>query len=148
VRLIGQVRSVRSEMNVPPSKPSPVLLQGASAEAMGRVGRWMDAIRRLARASDVSVLTGDVPKESAQAVLDEITIVLPLQGLIDVAAERTRLSKERDKLIVDAKKTRQKLENADFVSRAKEEVVAENRERLATAESEVARLQAALDRLG
>jgi valyl-tRNA synthetase len=148
VRLIGQVRSVRAEMNVPPSKPSPVLLQGASEEAMGRVGRWMDAIRRLARASDVSLLIGDVPKESAQAVLDEITIVLPLQGLIDVAAERTRLSKDRDKLIVDAKKTKQKLDNADFVSRAKEEVVAENRERLATAESEVARLQAALDRLG
>ncbi len=147
VRLIGQVRSVRAEMNVPPSKPSPVLLQGASDEAMGRVGRWMDAIRRLARASDVSVLTGDVPKGSALAVLDEITIVLPLEGLIDIAAERARLSKERDKLIVDAKKTRQKLDNADFVSRAKEEVVAENRERLATADSEIARLQAALDRL-
>ena len=147
VRLIGQVRSVRAEMNVPPSKPSPVLLQGASDEAMGRVGRWKDAIRRLARASDVSVLTGDVPKGSALAVLDEITIVLPLEGLIDIAAERTRLSKERDKLILDAKKTKQKLDNADFVSRAKEEVVAENRERLATADSEIARLQAALDRL-
>ena len=148
VRLIGQVRSVRAEMNVPPSKPSPVLLQDASDEAMGRVGRWMEAIRRLARASDVSVLKGDVPKESAQAVLDEITIVLPLAGLIDIAAERARLSKDRDKLIVDAKKTRQKLDNADFVSRAKEEVVAENRERLAAAESEIARLQAALERLG
>ena len=148
VRLIGQVRSVRAEMNVPPSKPSPVLLQGASDVAMGRVGRWMDAIRRLARASDVSVLTGEVPKGSAQAVLDEITIVLPLAGLIDIAAERTRLSKDRDKLIIDAKKTSQKLDNADFVSRAKEEVVAENRERLAAAESEIARLQAALDRLG
>ena len=147
VRLIGQVRSVRAEMNVPPSKPSPVLLQGASDEAMGRAGRWMDAIRRLARASDVSVLTGDVPKGSALAVLDEITIVLPLEGLIDIVAERTRLSKERDKLILDAKKTKQKLDNADFVSRAKEEVVAENRERLATADSEIARLQAALDRL-
>jgi valyl-tRNA synthetase len=148
VRLIGQVRSVRAEMNVPPSKPSPVLLQGASEQDMGRVGRWMDAICRLARASDVSVLTGDVPKESAQAVLDDITIVLPLAGLIDIKAERTRLSKERDKLILDAKKTSQKLDNPDFISRAKEEVVAENRERLAAAESEVARLQAALDRLG
>jgi valyl-tRNA synthetase len=116
-------------------------------DAMGRVGRWMDQIRRLARASDVSVLTGDVPKGSAQAVLEEMTIVLPLEGLIDIAAERTRLSKERDKLAADAKKTGQKLANADFVSRAKEEVVAENRERLASANLEIARLQAALDRL-
>ena len=148
VRLIGQVRSVRAEMNVPPSKPSPVLLQDAPAEAMGRVDRWMDAIRRLARASEVSVLDGEIPKGSALAVLDTMTIVLPLAGLIDIDAERARLAKERDKLAADAKKTAAKLANADFVSRAKEEVVIENRERLAAAESEIARLQAALDRLG
>ena len=93
-------------MNVPPSKPSPVLLQGASAQSMGRVDRWMDAIRRLARASDVSALVGDVPKGSAQAVLDEATIVLPLEGLIDIATERARLIKERDKLLAEAKKIR------------------------------------------
>jgi valyl-tRNA synthetase len=148
VRLIGLVRSVRNEMNVPPSKPSPVLLQGASAEMLGRVDRWMEAIRRLARASEVLPMTGDMPKGCAQAVLDEITIVLPLEGLIDIAAERARLAKERDKLAADARKTLQKLDNADFVSRAPEEVVLENRERLAAAEAEVVRLQAALDRLG
>jgi valyl-tRNA synthetase len=148
VRLIGLVRSVRNEMNVPPSKPSPVLLQGATPEVLGRVDRWIEAIRRLARASDVQSLTGDVPKGSAQAVLDETTIVLPLEGIIDIAAERTRLAKDRDKLAAEAKKTSQKLSNADFVSRAPEEVVTENRERLAAAESEIARLQAALDRLG
>jgi valyl-tRNA synthetase len=88
-----------------------------------------------------------VPKGSAQAVLDEITVVLPLEGLIDIATERARLQKERDKLIAEAKKINQKLGNADFVSRAPEEVVAENRERLDAAQSEIARLQAALDRL-
>jgi valyl-tRNA synthetase len=148
VRLIGLVRSIRAEMNVPPSKPSPVLLQAASSHAMERVGRWMDAIRRLARASDVSALTGEVPKGSAQGVLDDATIVLPLEGLIDIAVERARLTKDRDKLMVEAKKLEQKLANADFVSRAPEEVVTENRERLAAAHSEIARLQAALDRLG
>jgi valyl-tRNA synthetase len=147
VRLIGLVRSVRSEMNVPPSKPSPVLLQGASAEAMGRVDRWIEAIRRLARATDVSVLSGTVPRGCAQAVLDDITIVLPLEGLIDIGVERARLAKERDRLVLDAKKTSQKLENADFVKRAPEEVVIENRDRLAAAQSEILRLQAALDRL-
>jgi valyl-tRNA synthetase len=147
VRLISLVRSVRAEMNVPPSKPSPVLLDGASTEAMGRVDRWIEAIRRLARASEVSALDGDVPKGSAQAVLDDATIVLPLEGLIDIGVESARLSKERDKLVADAKKTAQKLANADFVSRAPDEVVAENRERLEAAEAEIARLQAALNRL-
>jgi valyl-tRNA synthetase len=148
VRLIGLVRSVRTEMNVPPSKPSPVLLQGATPETLVRIDRWIDAIRRLARASEVLPLTGDVPKGSAQAVLDEITIVLPLEGLIDIDAERARLGKDIAKLTIEAKKLSQKLENADFVSRAPEEVVAENRERLDSARSEIARLQAALDRLG
>jgi valyl-tRNA synthetase len=148
VRLIGTVRSVRNEMNVPPSKVSPVLLQGAPPEMLERVDRWIEAIRRLARASEVRPLEGDVPKGSAQAVLDEATIVLPLEGLIDIAAERVRLAKERDKLAVEAKKISQKLNNADFVNRAPEEVVTENRERLEAAESEIARLQAALGRLG
>jgi valyl-tRNA synthetase len=147
VRLITLVRSVRSEMNVPPSKPSPVLLQGVSDEALGRVDRWMEAIRRLARASEIRALDGAVPKGSAQAVLDEATIVLPLEGLIDIGVERSRLTKERDKLAVEAQKVAQKLGNTDFVSRAPEEVVAENRERLVTGEAEIARLQAALDRL-
>jgi valyl-tRNA synthetase len=147
VRLIGLVRSVRNEMNVPPSKPSPVLLRDAPDGAMQRVERWMEAIRRLARASEVQLLDGDVPKGSAQAVLDETTIVLPLEGLIDLAAERARLARERDKVAADAKKTEAKLANADFVRRAPEEVVTENRERLAAAQSEMARLQAALERL-
>ena len=148
VRLIGLVRSVRTEMNVPPSKPSPLLLQGASAEMLGRVDRWNEAIRRLARASDVRLLTGEVPKGSAQAVLDEITVVLPLQDLIDISAERNRLLKDRDRLTGDASKLRQKLANADFVNRAPEPVVTENRERLEAMVFEIARLQAALDRLG
>ena len=146
-RLISLVRSVRNEMNVPPSKSSPVLLRDAPTEMLDRVGRWKDAIRRLARASDVLPLDGAVPKGSAQAVLDETTIVLPLQGLIDIQAERTRLGKDRDKLAAEAKKVGQKLSNQDFVSRAPEEVVAENRDRLYAAQSEIARLQAALDRL-
>ncbi len=135
-------------MNVPPSKPSPVLLQGVSADVLGRVDRWMEAIRRLARASEVRALVGEPPKGIAQAVLDEATIVLPLEGLIDIEAERARLLKELDRAAVEKKKAAQKLANADFVSRAPEEVVAEIRERLETAASEIARLQAALDRLG
>jgi valyl-tRNA synthetase len=148
VRLVGLVRSVRTEMNVPPSTPSPVLLQGAPAEMLGRVDRWIEAIRRLARATDVRTLRGDVPQGSAQAVLDETTVVLPLEGLIDIAAERARLTKDRDKTAVEAKKLSQKLANPDFVGRAPEEVVADNRERLEAALSEIARLQAALNRLG
>jgi valyl-tRNA synthetase len=147
VRLIGLVRSVRTEMNVPPSALAPVLLRDASPETMARAERWIDAIRRLARASEVRALDGDMPAGSAQAVLDEATVVLPLAGLIDVVAERKRLSGARDKALAEAAKVSQKLANADFVARAKPEVVEENRERLAAFQAEAARLEAALARI-
>jgi valyl-tRNA synthetase len=147
VRLIGEVRMVRSEMNVPPSQKSPLLLKDASPESLARGERWMEAIGRMARASEFGPLLGDVPRGSAQAVLGEATIVLPLAGLIDIDAERARLLREREKLVVEADKTARKLDNPDFVARAKEEVVAENRERLQAARDEIARMDAALARL-
>ena len=72
-----------------------------------------------------------MPKGAAQAVLDEATVVLPLAGLIDLAAERARLAQGTRQGRGEARKIAQKLGNADFVRRAPEEVVEENRDRLA-----------------
>ena len=96
VRLIGEVRTVRAEMNVPPSRKAPVLLKDASPATLARGERWFEAIARLARAESIAPLAGEVPHGSAQAVVDETTVVIPLAGLIDLAAERARLQKERD----------------------------------------------------
>jgi valyl-tRNA synthetase len=147
VRLIGTVRSVRTEMNVPPGTTTPILLRDASSETMARAERWIDAIRRLARATEVRSLEGALPPGSTQAVLDEATVVLPLAGVIDLAAERVRLGKDRDRAAAEAAKVVKKLENADFVQRAPEEIVAENRDRLTAFQAEVARLTAALERI-
>jgi valyl-tRNA synthetase len=148
VRLIGEVRTVRSEMNVPPSQLSSVLLKDAAPESLARGARWREAIGRMARASDFGALEGEVPKGSAQAVLDEATLILPLAGIIDLGAERTRLARERGKASGEAEKIAKKLANPDFVARAPAEVVDENRERLASFHDEVARLDAALRRIG
>ena len=149
VSLISTVRGVRAEMNVPPSVTVPLLLQGASAETLARGARWIEAIRRLARATEFRALQeGEVPKGVAQVVVGEATVLLPLAEVIDLAAERARLVKERDKAQAEATKVEAKLANADFVARAKPEVVEENRERLAAAQAEVARLEAALARIG
>ena len=147
VRLISEVRSVRTEMNVPPGTLTPILLRDAAPETLARGQRWMEAIRRLARASELKPLAGDMPKGSAQLVLDEATVVLPLAEAIDIGTERVRLTRERDKAAGEARKIGQKLDNADFVRRAPEEVVEENRERLAVTQADVARLEAALGRL-
>jgi valyl-tRNA synthetase len=95
----------------------------------------------------VRELEGDAPRNSAQIVLDEATVVLPLEGLIDLAAEKARLTRDLSKTRVEAAKVEAKLANADFVARAKPEVVEENRDRLAHFQAEIARLEAALNRL-
>ncbi|HKM62261.1 MAG TPA: valine--tRNA ligase [Acidisphaera sp.] len=147
VRFIGGIRTVRSEMNVPPSQLSPVLLRDASPETLARAGRWMEAIRRLARAESVGPLDGPLPRGSAQLVVDEATVILPLAGVIDLEAERLRLARERDKSLAEASKVARKLDNPDFVARAPEEVVNDNRERLAALRDEAGRLEQALARL-
>ncbi|HUN40678.1 MAG TPA: valine--tRNA ligase [Acetobacteraceae bacterium] len=144
VRLVSAVRSVRTAMNVPPSATVPILLRDAKPETLARAQRWIEPIRRLARGSEVSALAGDMPKGAAQAVVDEATAILPLAGTIDLDAEHARLTRERDKAVAEAAKLAKKLQNADFVSRAPDEVVAENRERLAAFQADVARLEAAL----
>ena len=148
VRLISGLRTVRSEMNVPPSLLAPVLLQGASPAMLARAAAWAEPLARMGRASEVRALDGPIPPNSAQIVLDEILVVLPLEGLIDLAAERARLNKELAKAQAEAEKVRRKLAQPDFVARAKPEVVEENRDRLTSFEADETRLKAALQRIG
>ncbi len=147
VRLVGEVRTVRSEMNVPPSVLAPVLLRDAAPETMARAARWSEVLGRMARASEVVALSGELPRHSAQIGLDEAIIVLPLEGLIDLEAERRRLKRDLARTNSDADKVRAKLAQPDFVARAKPEVVEENRQRLAGFEAEMARLAGALKRI-
>ncbi len=147
VRLVGEVRTVRSEMNVAPSILAPLLLRDASAETMARAVRWSEVIGRMARASEVRALSGEAPRNSAQMGLDEAVIVLPLEGLIDLAAERSRLTREKGKAETELKKVEAKLGQPDFIARAKPEVVEENRERLVAFKTEILRLESALKRI-
>jgi valyl-tRNA synthetase len=147
VRLITAVRGIRAEMNVAPSILVPLLLSGAAPESLARGGRWIEAIRRLARTNELRALEGPAPKGVVQLVVDEATVLLPLADVIDLGAERARLAKEQAKAEAEAEKVRAKLGNADFVARAKPEVVEENRERLVAALAEAARLAAAQARI-
>ncbi|MBK1662145.1 valine--tRNA ligase [Paracraurococcus ruber] len=147
VRLVTEVRAVRAEVNVPPSVTTPLLVRDAAPESLARAGRWIDAIRRLGRVTEIAPLAGEAPKGVAQAVVGEATVMLPLAGVIDLGAERARLAKARGVAETDARKIEAKLGNADFVARAPEEVVDENRERLEAARAEMARLDAALARI-
>jgi valyl-tRNA synthetase len=146
MELVSQVRSIRSELNVPPGARLPLTLVGAGADTLARVDRNREALQMLARAT--SIEAGDaLPAGSVPVVLGEATVAIPVAGLIDLATERARLAKEISGFETEAEKVRKKLGNADFISRAKPEVVEENRTRLVDNEAGAAKLRAALARL-
>jgi valyl-tRNA synthetase len=147
IALVSELRAIRSEMGVPPAREITTHLKDAHGETLARLERWKEPILRLARLSDITPLEGEVPKGAAQGVVGEATVVLPLAGVIDLAAERARLGREIAKQREEIRKLDQKLANPAFVSRAAEEVVEETRRKRAAAEATAARLEAALARI-
>ncbi len=146
VRLVSEVRSVRSEMNVPGGAKIPLVLVGAGAAERARAERHEETIERLARLDGIS-FAKTPPKGAAQIVLGQMTAALPLADIIDMGAERARLEREVEKCKAEIKKVDAKLANESFVAKAPPEVVEENRERRADFEETLKRLQAALKRL-
>ncbi|MCR4376826.1 MAG: valine--tRNA ligase [Rhodospirillales bacterium] len=147
VRLISAVRAVRAEMNIEPKAQLTLLLNGASADTLARLETHRDLIHRLARIATSGALQGEVQKGSVQVVLDEATLVLPLAGVIDVAAERARLEKEIGKLTPEIDKYQKKLSNQGFLAKAPADVVAEQTERLESLKLECGKLEEAFKRL-
>ena len=147
VDLVSDIRSARAETNVPGSAQIPLVLVAASSQTKERAARWSDMIKRLARVSDV--VTADVaPSQSIGLVIRGEVVALPLEGIIDIPAERQRLNKEIEKIDSEAVKIENKLANADFMARAPEEVVDEQRERLEEGRSRRIKLAEALSHLG
>ena len=147
VRLITQVRSLRTEMNVPPRAEIPLLLEDAGGAAAVRLARHRDLVMSLARLSSAAVLDGAAPRGSVQDVLDEATVILPISDVIDVAGERLRLAKEIERLDGEILKLDRKLANEKFISKAPAEIVEVQRERRSEAAQARARLESAARRL-
>ena len=146
IRFVSEIRSVRAEMNVPAGAKIPVVITGAGDATAARAEAHDDTLKRLARLDGIE-LADAAPKGSVQIVLDEATVALPLEGVIDIAAETDRLGREIAKVGSQIDQIAAKLANENFVSRAPEHVVEEQRERKADAEAFAARLKDALKRL-
>ena len=146
VALIEAVRSVRAEMNVPPSARPPLTLVSPDAEARARLARNRDRLCTLARLEAVREADA-APPGSVLLVAGGVGAALTVSGVIDLSAERARLTKGVDGGEQDAARFARKLANPDFVARAKPEVVEAERQKLADAEATLAKLRAALARL-
>jgi valyl-tRNA synthetase len=142
------VRQIRSGMDIAPSKRVPVLLQNASADDLARVERHRAYLERLAGLEGITPLeSGASAPQSASALMGDLTILVPMAGLIDAAAEIERLGKRIAKAQDDLRKTQAKLSNDNFVRNAPANVVALERERTADLERTLASLQAQLERV-
>ena len=141
------VRQIRGEMDIPPGKPLPLLLQNASASDQDRIARMHDAILFLARVEGPSFLAaGEVAPESATALLGQMTLLVPMAGLIDKEAELARLSKQIAKLESDMGKTEARVSNPNF-GKAPEAVQQQGRELLAKQKQDFEALQAQLKKI-
>ncbi len=148
VELVQEIRSVRNEMNVPAGAKIPLQLIGADKETRRRAEIHEDTIARLARLDDEIDFVDEAPSGAALIVTGETTAAIPLEGVIDMDAEKARLAKEvtdTEKLL---KKEQGKLDNPQFVAKANPEAIETARERVEEFQDKIARLSAALKRLG
>jgi valyl-tRNA synthetase len=146
--VVKTCRRLRSDYNVAPSTQVRVEIE-AGAESRARIERYHEMIERAARNTTIALVPALTAEKAAKAVAGaDVKLAMPLEGLVDLAAERARLNKEIAKSQKEIAFVEQKLGNADFVSRAKEDVVADYRERLAKEEQRVRAMTEQLATLG
>ncbi|MCM0032523.1 valine--tRNA ligase [Sandarakinorhabdus limnophila] len=144
IGLISEVRSARTEVNVPPSAKLAYAVEGASAETQARLAANAAVIERMAR-----ILPGEVAEGGRlQVVHGEATILIPIGDVVDLAAEKARLDKALTAAIKERDGLAGRLGNPGFTEKAKPEAVEKAREDHAARNAEAERLAAALSRLG
>ena len=145
--VVGNIRRIRSEMNIAPGKTIPLLWQSTQSEDRKRLHDADAALKFLARLESIDELSGDAPA-AATALVGELQVFIPLAGLIDLDAEKSRLAKELKRIETEIGKCRGKLASDTFVANAPEAVVAQERQRLADWQAQQTALAAQLQKLG
>ena len=130
--VLGEIRRIRSEMNIAPGKQIPLLFARGSAGDRLRIERFASQIAFLARTESQRWLAeGEQEPACASAIVGELRVLIPLAGLIDLEAEKARLGKEIKRVEGEIAKCNGKLGNATFVANAPAAVVEQERQRLA-----------------
>jgi valyl-tRNA synthetase len=147
IEMVSEIRSARSDMNVPPGAEIPLVLVSASAQTSALAQKHAPLLQRLAKIGSIEH-AATAPSQSSHIIVKGEAAALPLAGLIDFAAEKVRLQKEAERLQSDIDKTDQKLGNPDFVARAPEDVIADNKNRRAEAAQRLEKIHTALKAIG
>jgi valyl-tRNA synthetase len=142
-------RMLRATYNVPPSWSVPIEVRAGDEEKRAVLEKHRDIVENGAKVTVTLLASGGHVAQSAKAVIGaDVEVVMALAGLVDIEAEKTRIGKEIGKVEKDIAGLEKKLENQDFLARAPEDVVAEQRGRLADEQARRTRLVEALAALG
>jgi valyl-tRNA synthetase len=145
--LVVAVRNLRVEVGLPPGRKVPLTVR-ASAPQLDLVEKLSQQIQALARIETLTLARdGARPPVAASAVVQGAELFLPLEGLIDLDEERARLTKEASKLLGDLERTKNKLRNQDFLTKARADVVEKERQRLEELEAHLDKLKRAQESL-
>ena len=146
IGMISAIRSVRVEMNVAPSIKAQLLVKDAKEEETALIRSNQILLSQLARLESIDFVQ-EAPKGSVQKIFGTMTLALPLAGLIDVAAEKERLMKEREKLAGYLKGLDAKLSNEAFVSKAPANIIADQRQKQTETRTAIEKIDEAYARL-
>ncbi len=144
--MVSEIRSVRSDMNVPAGAKIQLLIKDASDQTKARVDAYNEVLCRMARLDNIAYIDA-APKGAIQTVVEEATLILPIADIIDLDAERARLGKAIDKLDKDIQKIDAKLGNEKFVQNAPQSVIEEQKNRKEEALAKRGKLEAAVQQL-
>jgi len=147
--IVTAVRNIRAEYNVPPAKEIAIILR-TDSDALGTLlANSRALLRSLAKIDSVDILASDaeMPPACATAMAAGAEVLIPLRDIVDAAAERARLTRERDKVCKEIAQCEKKLSNERFIAQAPPNIVQKEQQRLADAQAQLTRMDAALARL-
>jgi valyl-tRNA synthetase len=145
--VIRAIRNLRTELNCPPGKEVKAVFRGAESD-LAFLRAQQPYLKSLARVGAAEFLGGgDRPKGAATAVVDATEIYLPLDDLVNLDEERARLIKDLHKVEDELARVQKKLANADFIAKAKEEVVDKERQKARQFEEKIKTLKGSLDKI-
>jgi len=147
-QLIGTIRNIRGEMNVPPSKKAKVLIKSANSKLDQLIKENEVYFASLAKVVSIELNKNlKKPKLSASSVVSDMEIFVPLEGLIDIEVERGRLTKEIDRLQSQIENINKKLLNQDFIKKAPQQIIEREKVKLADFQNSFEKFQANLKSL-
>jgi valyl-tRNA synthetase len=147
-RIISAVRTIRSEMNVPPGKKARLIYRTQDQDSEKLLTDYDHYLMQLAGIESIQKLESDSElKSTAAAVIEKLEIFIPLSGLIDLDVEKQRMKKEMDRMSGQIKGLEKKLNNSDFLTKAPEKVVQQEKEKLSSFQDKLNKLTVNFNRI-